>query len=381
MAPIESILDPQSLRELIAERDISRGELSKAAGISESYLSRIVNEKIRISKPELIGKLAQSLAVDPGDLVRGWRENPVRVAAPPHLWSAPFLNLPAGAKAAGHGFDVLSTNQSYTGADALHALRRGDADLALAFETPLSLTDDSDVVPLGSICTGSDFVRLLIHRQSPLLEEFERLASKAPSSLEDDSGPELPDTWRERPTAAIHGHTIAVDYLQHLETRLPALERVRLVERRAGAELWQDDAGRPLHLVLIWEPVASAVVSASEGQFVDVFDAFAGRLPTMLLPSPAEYQLLVSLERRLAASRLTSLIGDLHTAVKRMNHFIGSARLILGNQPVVDRLVASLGDTVEPRHRSDLRQRLVHRLAGLEFQLRIRPEIFTKGLL
>lgn len=381
MAPVQSTLDPQSLRELIAERDISRGELSKAAGISESYLSRIVNEKIRISKPELIGKLADSLEVDPGELVRGRRGTPVRVAAPPHLWSAPFLNLPTGAQGARHGFDVLATDQSYTGADALLALRRGDADLALAFETPLSLSDDSDVAPLGSICTGSDFVRLLIHRQSPLLEEFERLASKAPSSLEDDSGPELADGWRRRPTATIHGHTVAVDYLQHLERRLPALERVRLVEHQSSGELWQDEAGRPLHLILIWEPVASAVVSSSKGQFVDVFDVFAGRLPTMLLPSPAEYQLLVSLERRLSASRLGTLIRDLHTAVKRMNHFIGSARLILGNQPVIDRLIASLGDDVEAHHLSDLRRRLVRRLSGLEFQFRIRPEIFTKGLI
>lgn len=381
MAPIRSTLDPQSLRELIAERDISRGELSKAAGISESYLSRIVNERIRISKPELIGKLAESLEVDPGELLRERRESPVRVAAPPHLWSAPFLNLPAGSGETRHGFAVLATDQSYTGADALLALRRGDADLALAFETPLSLTDDSDVAPLGSICAGSDFVRLLIHRQSPLLEEFEGLASKAPSSLEDVAGPELPESWRRRPTAAIHGQTVAVDYLQHLERRLPALERVRLVDRQPDRPRWQDDTGEPLHLVLIWEPVASAVVSASGGQFVDVFDAFAGRLPTMLLPSPAEYQLLISLERRLTAGRLGTLIRDLHTAVKRMNHFIGSARLILGNQPVVDRLLASLGDEVENGYRADLRSRLVRRLSGLEFQLRIRPEIFTRGLI
>lgn len=375
-------LDAENLKALIDERSLTRSQVSRAAGISESYLSRIINGHIRVNRPRLIESLAESLGVEPDELMRGGQVVAVRVAAPPHLWSAPFFNVESGGGDDGvPRFELLEVDQAFTGAESLEALRRGDADLALAFETPLSLTGDSDVVPLGSICAGPDFVRLLLHRDSPLLEEFERLAPGDLPGRAADRGSDLPERWRCRPTAAIHGQTIAADYLRHLEQKLPDLERVLLVPPCCGRKRWQDDQGLPLHLILIWEPVASAIVAATGGEFVDVFDAFADRLPTMWLPRPAEYQLLISLERPLSKHRLHTLIIDLHAAVLGMNHFIGSSKLVLGNQPVFDRLIATLGEDVDDGAAPQVRPRLVRRLAATTFRLRIRPEPFTRGLL
>jgi len=374
-------LNPDRVQELMDQREMSRRELCDESGISESYLSRIFNRRIRATNPEMIERFAEALGVEPGELTSRPETPPVRVAAPPHLWSAPFLNR---AERNGNGpppFEVLEGDQGFTGGDALAALRRGASDLALAFETPLDMTDDSDVAVLGSICAGSDYVRLLVRRGSPLLEDLRRFDSDGVLGPRGDRSPAGDDRDDPcEPTAVVHGETIAVEYLRHLEETMPSLDRVRLVTPDAGRP-WLGGDGRPVHLILIWEPMASAIVAASAGEMVDVFDALEDRLPLSWLPRPAEYQLLVSQTRRVGEVRLRQVVRDLQAAVLEMNHYIGKSRLVLQSQPVIDRLIQTLPYALDDAARAQVRQLLARRLGQVRFRLRLWPEMVTGGFL
>lgn len=371
-------LNPDRVQELMGRREMSRQELCSETGISESYLSRIFNRRIQVTKAALIARFAEALGVDAGVLTTRPEAPILRVAVPPHLWSAPFLNRSEEDGAGSHGLEILEGDQSFTGGDALAALRRGAADLALSFETPLDMTDDSDVLILGAICAGTDYVRLLMRRDSPLLGEFKRFDTEG--ALPEAPEAELPAAEDAEPIAAIHGETIAVEYLRRLEEQVPGLDRLRLAEPDPERP-WLDRAGRRFHMILIWEPVASAIVAAASDAFVDVFDALPGRLPSVWLPPPADYQLLISQARPLPGPRLRQLVKDLQAVVLEMNHYIGKSRLVLHSQPVIDRLVGTLPYTMNDVARARLRRLLTRRLGDLRFHLRLRPEVITTGLL
>ncbi len=381
-----TLLNPDAVRGLMARRTLGRAELCRRAGISPSYLSRILNARVKVRSLPIIESLARVLEVEPGTLMTEPGATAVRIAAPPHLWSAPFLNLGNGGEDRnGSRFAVAGADQSFTGNDALAALRSGDAELALAFQTPVAIAADARVVALGSICTGNDYVRLLIHRRSPLLRPFERFAANRaaaaalrPPDLQRESGGGA--EWQRRPTACFHAETIAGDYVQHLENRLPELEQVRPLEPDP-ARPWLDAEGRPFHLIVTWEPIAAAIVASSDGEIVDVFDALDGELPTAWLPRLAEYQMLISRDSRLRKEELRRLIRDVHDAVRQVNHLISKSRIVLQHQPVIDRLIASLSFETTAQARSTLRQLLTRRLGRMRFQARIRPEIVTTGLL
>jgi transcriptional regulator with XRE-family HTH domain len=380
------------VKTLMAEHVVTRSALCQRAGVSPSYLSRILNGKVLVTDASLVKRLAAALGAEPERLLGSGAAAPVRVAVSPHLWSAPLLNTPGGA---GHGddalFTVLEGDPSATGHEALTRLRRGTAEVALAFETPLNMTEAADVLTLGSICAGTDHVRLLVHRRSPLLRRFEELlcggaaqpgappppaaersaewTCKAPSS-----------GWLEAPTISLREETIVGDFLQQLEDNIGGFESIRPVAADA-ARPWLGQEGDPIHAILTWEPIASAVIAASGRCFIDIFADFAGRLPTRVLPRFAEYRVLLSRHRPLPSERLHEVVRGLADATRAMNHLSGKSRVILKSQPVIGRLADTLPFPLPAPARDAFCDLIAERLARTRFQVRLWPEAVTSGLL
>jgi transcriptional regulator with XRE-family HTH domain len=374
------LLSPDALRAAMTAHQVTRTSLCQRAGISPSYLSRILSGKAPVTEPALMERFAAALAVEPERLRSRGLSAAVRIAASPHLWSAPLLNLDDAAPPL---FSVLASDQSATGHDSLLALRHGSADLALAFETPLSMTEAADVLTLGSLCAGTDYVRLLVHRASPLLRRIETLLRRElPPPREGDPGDRaaaLPRSWQRAPTLSVREETIVGDYLLHLEQNLSGLEEVRTVSADA-ARPWLDTTGAPIHLILTWEPLAAGIVAASGQHLVDLFAEFDGDLPVRWLPRPVEYQILASRHRSWSPERWRDTVGGLAGAAKAMNHLGRKSRLVLQSQPVIGRLARTLPFALTGAAESIFRRLLAQRLAATRFQLRLWPEVFTSGL-
>jgi transcriptional regulator with XRE-family HTH domain len=389
-------LNPEIVKVQMMEQGVTRSMLCAGAGISASYLSRIINGKVPVTDVSLVRRLAAALSVEPALLTASTGTVPVRLAVAPHLWSAPLLNAAAGSTTASKTlFTILESDPSATGHNALTRMRQGTAEMALAFETPLNMTEAADILTLGSVCSGTDYVRLLIHRASPLLRRFEPLlcgeAALRPSPPSASAaGRRVPEPaalapppaaeWAATPTISLREETIVGDYLQQLEAQVEGFDSIRPVAADA-ARPWLSQGGDPIHAILTWEPIASAINAASDCSFVDLFAELAGRIPNRLLPRPTEYRILLSRHRPPAAERLREAIRGLADATQAMNHLSGKSRVILKSQPVIARLADSLPFRLPPAARELFCDLIAQRLAATRFHVRLWPEAVTGGLL
>src|ERR1700728_1911383 len=94
-------LNPEMIRAQMVEHGVTRSMLCTGAGISTSYLSRIINGKVPVTDAALVRRLAAALGVEPALLTASASAAPVRLAVAPHLWSAPLLNTPTGTSSDG----------------------------------------------------------------------------------------------------------------------------------------------------------------------------------------------------------------------------------------------------------------------------------------
>lgn len=343
-------------------------ELAERVGVSPSYVSRIMNGRVELSNPEVIDRIAGALGVTSESVTGGRSSDPVRVAVPPHLWSAPLLLLVQGEASAGGRvrLEIQPGDQSFTGRAAVAALRAGLCDLALGFRPAVEATDDTDLLALGSLCAGTDYLRLLVRSGSGLLRRIGGDEAAARGGVE-----------QGRLRVGFEDGTIASEYVRRLEDLIPEFRDAVLVER----EDWLDVAGsgEGVDVVVTWDPVASALTSIGERKLVDVLDRFGPALPRAWLPDLAEYH--VYLRRGEAEpARVRSLIGALNEAVIRLNHLVRQPRMVLEKHPLLDHYVDSVR-SIPGWDEARLRAITADHLRTARFQLRLRPELITAQLL
>lgn len=366
--PLRS-LERSTVEALMKAKALDRADLCAKLGVSQSYLSRLLNHHVPLS-PRILSELARVLQAKPESLVGVEERSQLRVAIPPHLWSAPLLNAELAGRSLSWRGD-LPRGALFTGRDAVDGLRRGGSDAALAFDAALESLDDSRVAVLGSICIDRRCVRLLV-RRGPLLEHLVRSGCTATAHGSPYLGAPV--------TIAFRPDTIAGSYVRSLErTWFQGVDLDQVQPQREAP--WLDATGRPLDAIVTWDPLASALVAKCEGELVDLFDELGAAMPEAGLPSLAEYKILLDRGYPITRDDLRLFVRDLNDVLREFNHYARGPKMTLQKQPFLECLCNGVEFRLEPAQRRFLERLLAEHVRSVGFELRLRPETVTSEFL